>query len=98
MITFVQTHHLILLHKSPSNPDDKKPVKFVKGQEGDDVVTIGFDPTKLIGRSFLGEPDADGTLRRRQISELVEEYEGQFKQDPTRDTSPIQICHGYHGS
>ena len=58
----------------PSNPDDEKPVEpveFVKGQEGDDVVTIGFDPGKMIGRSFLGEPDADGTLRRKKITELV---------------------------
>jgi hypothetical protein len=43
----------------PPNPDDEKPVEpveFVKGQEGDDVVTIGFDPGKMIGRSvhFLG--------------------------------------------
>ena len=56
----------------PSNPDDEKHVEFVKGQEGDDVVTIGFDPTKLIGRSYLGEPDADGALRRKKITELVE--------------------------
>ena len=38
----------------------------------------------MIGRSFLGEPDADGTLRRKKILELVEDYEGQFEQDPTR--------------
>ena len=42
----------------PSNPDNEKPVEFVKGREGDGVVTIGFDPTKMIGRSYLGEPDA----------------------------------------
>ena len=68
----------------PSDPDDKKPVEFVKGREGDDVVTIGFDPSKIIGRSFLGEPDADGTLRRKRITELVEDYEGQFEEDPAR--------------
>ena len=68
----------------PSNSDDEKPVKFVKGREGDGVVMIGFDPSKMIGHSLLGEPDADGTLRRKKITELVEDYEGQFEQDPAR--------------
>ena len=36
--------------ESPSNPDDKKPVELAKGREGDGVVTIGFDPPKMIGR------------------------------------------------
>ena len=37
-----------------------------------------------MGKSFLGEPEKDGTLRRKRITELIEEYNGQLEQDPKR--------------
>ena len=66
-------------------PRDESDVpQVVQLRDSGNSMSIEFDPSDLINRSYLGHEEEDGTLLRKRITELVEEYEGQLEKDPKR--------------
>eukprot|EP00934_Nitzschia_sp_Nitz4_P007134 Nitzschia sp. Nitz4//scaffold846_size1981//130//1963//NITZ4_009307-RA/size1981-snap-gene-0.4-mRNA-1//1//CDS//3329559005//7124//frame0 len=62
-----------------------------------------FDPSSLIGRTFLSSPRADGQRFRSRIAEILEDQEFRAQQDPTytkfrcvRDADESEEILAYH--
>ena len=68
-------------------PDDVPTEELIKSRgdtERGEPSSIPIGISKMLNRTFLLRADPDGTRRRAQITEVVEEFEGELDSDPKR--------------
>lgn len=63
--------------------DDFLPQPVVKGSnESDDDTMTSFDPSDVIGKTYLTEPSEDGLRQRLKIIEQLDHFDQQLNQNP----------------
>ena len=79
------------------NDDDQPPMTdhIMFGSDVRGAQYTGFNPEDLIGRTFLMDPEADGTISRAKIVSLVEEFQGDVERDPEHIKFKCQVGSRY---
>ena len=68
---------------APGPNDPSPPSRVVLGSDNTRCYA-GFNPESLIGRTFLMNPQEDGTVKRAKIVECLEEHENETGRHPER--------------
>ena len=80
----------------PEDDDDQPKTDLIMfGSDVQGAKYTGFNPEDLIGRSFLMDPEADGTISRAKIVSFVEEFQGQVEWNPEHMKFKCQVGSRY---
>ena len=85
---FETAPELVQGDNTDTSPDASPAVDPLPGTSPDRPV---FNPEDLIGKTFLLDPNEDGTVNRARIVELLEDFESKLDDNPTRIKFKIAV-------